>query len=343
MPVSHTACRWMVLLVCIVNRFAFANDSTEAPALPDGNTGIAASYPGDTGIDQAEGVVFVESFSRESLAAVCERWESVQAVEDLSLSDDFPAGSGDDQSLLVTYTGGNGVGPSLYRRLGDGYDKLHYRFYVKFAEDCEPIHHFFHTGGYNPPTPWAQGGAGERPEGGERFTTGVEPFGNMWQWDYYSYWMEMRGSPPRGSTWGNTFIHNPDLAVKKGEWECLELMFKLNDPGESNGELALWIDGELVSHLGEGFPHGQWTFDKFLPGEDGEGIRWDDEIGDRVSFPTPPGGQPFEGFRFRTEQDEQLNFLWLLCYITDARRGSVSHIWFDNIVVATDYIGPISE
>jgi hypothetical protein len=33
-----------------------------------------------------------------------------------------------------------------------------------------------------------------------------EPFGRNWTWDYYAYWNEMRGSPPRGQTWGNSFV-----------------------------------------------------------------------------------------------------------------------------------------
>lgn len=332
---------WIPALLLVCASTAVGDDDAEERTLPEGRSGIAARFPRDIGIDGADGVVFAEAFSAESLAAVLERWDSVQDREILSLSDDVPSGSGDGQSLLVTHIGGEGSGSHLYRRLGDGFDRLHYRFYVKFAPDCGPIHHFFHVGGYNPATAWPQGGAGQRPRGGERFTTGIEPFGDSWQWDYYSYWMEMRGSPPRGQTWGNSFIHNPDLAVKKGEWECLEVMMQLNAPGESNGEMALWIDGELVSHVGEGFPRGQWVFDKFLPGEDGDGIRWDDETGGRVDFPTPAGGQPFEGFRFRNNEDEKLNFLWVLCYITDSPRGHASRIWFDNIVVATDYIGPL--
>jgi hypothetical protein len=38
-----------------------------------------------------------------------------------------------------------------------------------------------------------------------------------------------------------------------------------------------------------------------------------------------------------------LNYLWLLLYITDAPAGHVSKVWFDDIVVAREYIGPISR
>ena len=40
--------------------------------------------------------------------------------------------------------------------------------------------------------------------------------------------------------------------------------------------------------------------------------------------------------------DERLkiNSLWVLLYITKAPQDHVSKIWFDNIIVAKDYIGP---
>ena len=52
--------------------------------------------------------------------------------------------------------------------------------------------------------------------------------------------------------------------------------------------------------------------------------------------------RPFEGFRWRTIDDLKANYVWLYLYITDAPAGHVSRVWFDDMVIATDYIGPIS-
>lgn len=331
-----------VMLASAVVSGVQAADGTPGE-LPKGNTGIAARHAGDARIATDPDVVFAEDFENHSLDAVTARWESVTAKEIMSLSPDVPAGSGGKRSLLMTHVGGQGTGAHLYRRLPPGHDKLHVRFYVKFDPDCAPIHHFFHVGGYNPPTPWPQGGAGERPRGSERFSTGVEPFGNAWRWDYYSYWMEMRGSPPRGQTWGNSFIHNRPTKVEKGRWTCLELMMKMNDVGKSNGEMALWIDGKLVSHLGPGFPKGKWIFDKFIAGEGGESVRWNDEKAGPEPFQVPAGGRPFDGFRWRKDEKLKINFLWVLLYVTKAPPGHVSKIWFDQIVVAKQYIGPLGQ
>ncbi len=311
-------------------------------ALPEG-PGLAAKYPGDGGIENDPRVIFTEQFEEASIEELKRRWEDVKNARAMAFSHDVPGGSAGKQSLLVTHVGGQGTGAHLYRRLMPGYEKWFVRFYVKFAPDCYPIHHFFHIGGYNPPTRWPQGGAGVRPRGDERFTIGIEPFGRMWKWDYYAYWMEMRGSPPAGQCWGNALNWGRQPAVTKGKWQCVEVMVKLNSPvSERNGELAMWVDGKLVNHVGPGFPNGKWIWDKFAPGQGGKAVRWNYERGGREDFTVPEGGAPFEGLRWRKDPDLKLNFIWVLVYITKAPPGYVSRIWFDHIVVAKDYIGPIA-
>lgn len=335
-----------LLAVILVLGPVYSEDSpgeARRTALPEGDAGIASRYPGDRGIEKDPAVVFAETFeSVRSMAELKQRWDNVKNAQIMSFSADVPAGSWGRQSLLMRHVGGKGSGGHLYRRLPPGYDQLYVRFYVKFDPDCAPIHHFFHVGGYNPATPWPQGGAGRRPRGDERFSTGVEPFGKAWRWDYYTYWMGMRGSPPRGQTWGNSFIRDPALRVERGKWICVELMMKMNRPVTAHtGEMGLWIDGTLRSHLGPGFPRGKWVYDKFLPGQGGSGIRWDDGHGGPARFSVRAGGEPFEGFRWRSDERLKLNFVWVLLYITDAPPEHVSKVWFDDIVVAERYIGPL--
>ncbi|MBC7326693.1 hypothetical protein H5T87_01090 [bacterium] len=309
--------------------------------LPEGY-GLAEKYPGDKGIERDPDVIFFEGFEVSSIKELEKYWENISNPQIMSLSNDVPPGSAGSHSLLMTHIGGQGTGGHLYRRLLPGYNQLFVRFYVKFAPDCGPIHHFFHIGGYNPPTPWPQGGAGERPTGDERFTIGVEPYGDSWTWDYYAYWMEMRASPPKGQYWGNSFINNPKLKVEKGKWICVEIMIKMNEPAtERNGEMALWINGKLVSNLRQGFPKGKWIYDKFIPNQGGKCVRWSEEKEGPEYFNIPEGGAPFEGFRWRKDPNLKLNFLWVLLYITQSPENKVSKVWFDHIVVAKSYIGPI--
>ena len=330
--------RWAVFLSC--GLFAGPPALSEQP-LPEGRSGLAANHPGDRGIEADAAVVFADGFEAASVEAVAERWGHASNTKIMSLSEDVPHEAIGGKSLQFTHVGGRSIGGHLYRQLQPGHERLFYRFYVKFDEKCWPIHHFFHVGGYNPPVAWPLGGAGERPRGDERFTVAIEPYGEQWRWDYYVYWKDMRGSPPRGLPWGNSFIHTDATKIKLGRWTCVETMVSLNQLGRGDGELALWIDGDLVSHVGPGFPKGLWEFDKFTPGRGGVGMRWDEAAGQGAEVPTPEGGSPFGGFEWRTDPALDLNFLWLLVYITDAPRGHVSKVWFDNVVVAREYIGPV--
>jgi len=306
------------------------------------DSGIASQYVGDRGIGSDPAVVFAEDFEQRSLAVIGSRWDTVRNVEVMSLSNHVPPDSVGKQSLLMSQLAEKGPGGDLYRRLDKGYDKLYTRMYVKFAEDCEPVHHFGTcVGGNNPSTRWPMVRAGQPTEGNKSFWLGIEPYGKRWQWDYYTYWCDMRGSPPRGQTWGNSFIQDDTLKVRRGAWTCIEVMVKMNAIGDTDGELALWIDGAQVSHLGKGFPRGKWTFDKFLPGQEGQGVRWDHRKEDREYFTTAAGGDPFEGFRFRATKSLQINFIWLYLYITRGTRGHANQVWFDDVVAATEYIGPI--
>ncbi len=303
-------------------------------------TGIAGKYPGDRGIGKDPDVVFVENFDGGALDRVLKRWEHVKNKSILSISSDVPPGSADRKSLLMTHIGKKSNGAHISRRVLPGYDKLYCRMYVKFDPKCAYIHHFgTKLGGHNPSQKApGLGGAGTTPSGNKKFISGIEPGGRRWIWDYYTYWMEMRGSPPRGQTWGNRFIRDPSLKVVRGRWICVELMMKMNDPGDRNGEMALWIDGRKVSELRKGFPVGTWTWASFRPGMKRNGIRWSKRA--RKGVPIP-GGKPFEGFRWRSVKKLNINFVCVQLYITKAPAGHVSKVWFDNIVVARKYIGPI--
>ncbi|MHC4597741.1 MAG: hypothetical protein ACYS47_01925 [Planctomycetota bacterium] len=324
MGFTRTICPSLALLAfCLVAR-------AEEPEtrLPEGDKGIAKRYPGDKGIEKDPDVLFVERFDAKSLDELSERWENVKNRKIMSFSKDVPKGSVDGRSLLMTHVGGESTGAHLYRRLPPGHDLVFARFYVKFHKECGPIHHFgTHLGGYNPSTPWPQGGAGLRPKGDERFHVAVEPYGKNWHWDFYVYWqgMHVHGD---GNYWGTPFVRDRNLRVNRGRWICVEMMVKLNDPPDaSNGEQAFWIDGKLhrkegqvVSHVGRGFPKGRWTGGWWTP---------------------DPEGEPFDGFQWRSVKEFKVNYLWTMLYITKAKKGHVSKVGFDNIVVAKKYIGPL--
>jgi hypothetical protein len=309
-----------------------------AQAVPPTEPGLAAQHPGDLGIAADPAVLFAEDFETGTLDEIGARWSDVsnQDGQVLALSDDVAAGSAGHRSLQVTSTLGRDTGGHLYKVLPRAVDTVFVRFYVKFLDKPQYVHHFVHLGGYNPATRWPQGGAGERPRGDERITVGIEPHGDYGRfpapglWSFYCYWPEMKISAD-GRYWGNALRPATPALVPRGQWQCVEVMLKLNSaPDERDGELALWLDGELIMHIARGVPRDRWT---------GLGFNLLDQ-----------GGEPFEGFRWRTSTDLRINFLWLMLYVTEnaARQNNVANpepenrVWFDDVVVATSYIGPLS-
>ncbi len=265
--------------------------------------------------------VLEEDFEEGSLKALFSRWDDIVNGEGMAFSTDVPAASPGRQSLEMSYTPGKNTGGHLYKMLPEGYDTLYARFYVKFITNYSRVHHFVKMGGYNPPTTYPQGGAGIRPKGDDSFITGIEPMGDDWRWDFYTYWMYMRGYADPRYFWGNTFHPDPPAPVKHDEWICVEFMMKMNDPVSSyNGEEAFWINGKKILDLGEGFPHGYWHWDRWIPDPDSAG---------------------FEGFRWRSTPRLKLNFFWLSYYMTDGREGEIDKVLFDDVVVSRHYIGPL--
>ncbi len=271
----------------------------------------------------AQHVIFREDFEESSLPEMVARWDHARNIEGMFFSEDFPPGSRGRQSLAMTYVAGQNTGGHLYKSFPQGYDSLYIRFYTRFSKHHSRVHHFVHMGGYNPPTRWPQGTAGYRPVGNDHFTSGIEPVGDRWSWDFYTYWMHMRGYADPRHFWGNTFHPEPPAPVRKKKWICVEMMMKLNEPISAfNGEQAFWIDGKKVLDMGEGFPNGYWVWDKFYPDSD---------------------STAFEGFQWRYDDSLKINFFWLLYYMTDGKPGVTDTVWFDDIVISDGYNGPLKR
>jgi len=271
--------------------------------IPPAVKGIAAKHAGDRGIRDDKRVVFVEDFEDEDFRS---RWMEVkEPSEKMRLVDDRGG-----KSLEIPSDTDKDSGGHLYRMFSPGLETAHLRFYVWFDPEHTFVHHFVNLMGYNPATRWPQGKAGLKPEGQDRFTTGIEPWGDWGRlkppgvWNFYSYWCEMKKAPD-GKFWGNSFRAKTDPPVARGKWICVEIMVKCNTVDKADGEQAFWIDGVCA---------GRWG-----------GIRW------------------------RTVKELNVNGLGLSYYMTNrAARGegaeprTKNRVRFDDVVLATEYIGPKS-
>ena len=108
--------------------------------LPHG-AGLAQAFPGDRGIEQAADVIFAEDFEsddwRRKWAEIRDPDEAVLSLVDESATD---ARLG-HHSLRVQATLGNNTGGGVTTWF-ESADTIHVRFYVKFAADCDYVHHF---------------------------------------------------------------------------------------------------------------------------------------------------------------------------------------------------------
>ncbi|MCF7810633.1 T9SS type A sorting domain-containing protein [bacterium] len=268
-------------------------------------------------------IVFTEDFEEETLDSLAERYTDTDNLDGMSFSDDIPLLSKGNQSLMMTSCMVQNYGGSLFKAFVLEFDTLYVRYYVKFAVTQHPIHHFVWFGGMKPLLRWPNPHAGEKPEGNDRFSTELVPLPNFRSvWTPYTYWMNMRRvvSP---YYFGNIFISDPPKELVCGEWMCIEQMIMLNTPADSsNGEQAFWINGELILHLGKGFPNGFWTWNQFNVFKD---------------------STSFEGFQWRNDEELKINYLWIQYYMQEGERGQRDTCWFDEIVVSTEYIGPLVE
>lgn len=334
--------------------------------------GIAKQFPGDKGIENHKSVIFTENFETETLDEISKDWSACQGIDDQRLSLDRiqgPSGTPGSQSIKMTIfrdRGESGSGSSLRKVFDKGYEQLFFRFYVKFAEDYGFNHHFTSMRGELNPTPWHVGHAGEKPV--EHFSSTIDLFtGNLNKtgpnhtppgyWAFYSYWPEMRswqtvdGNPDGRPNpyYGNNFMPNEPVAAKRGEWQCVEIMIRLNSaPDKADGAHAFWIDGELVGHwdpLEKNPVDGYWVRQNFRHN------------------PEHQDAQPFSGIKWRTFKDKKhfedfkINIINLRNYVSGtswkrADKYAQEHpgfninlqeatVWKDHVVVATEYIGPM--
>jgi hypothetical protein len=187
----------------------------------------------------------------------------------------------------------------------EGYDRVYFRRYIKFAADYDQGN-LNHVGGgltgVAGTDRWkAMGSAGIRPQGDDHFNSAFEPWRAWGRYPppgymfLYTYWMDMKRDRD-GNYWGNMLgpADQQRVVLERDRWYCLEHMIQVNDPGQANGELAAWIDGKLYIH--------------------------------------------YTGFRWRTTPEVKLKRFGIGLYVHRATRDNT--VWYDDVVLSTGYIGP---
>ena len=280
-----------------------------------GAESISSKYPDDQNITSDPRVLFADNFESGDL----KKWDQQRGTIAITTTNTHSG----KYSVHVPMHRGKDQGGDAIKWFMPGSDRVHARFYVKFSPDYQYNHHFVWLGANQRTNKWsAFGKAGLKPNG-TYYSAGMEPW---FAWgknpspgevNLYTYFMDMTEDPKmKGKYWGNQFFPpGPGRGKPASEhrvippldqWHCWEFMIQANTaPDKSDGKQAMWIDGKQIGN--------------------------------------------FENIRWRIDLDLKVNCLWLEHYGYDEGDPTKQYwkqtqsVWFDDVVVATDYIGPMKK
>ena len=316
-------CHWLVLailpfLAAVQARGQESSPPTLTP-LPEGNTGIAAKYPGDVGVEKDPAVVFYDGFEDYATAAdTHKRYEFIIHDENIRIVDE-PAnvhhGKKAVEFMLPQQREGNSG--ALYRVIKDERDVLFLRFYSKFEKGYDQrgsshnngviAAHYFPNGQATP---------GKRADGANKFLVNFETergrADSPGPLNLYVYQPEQRSGYgdhiyPTGKIvpsldqphpFGPQFVSRPDFIPELDRWYCYEYMVQTNTPGKRDGRVACWVDGKLIAD--------------------------------------------FPNFRLRDVESLKIDVFGIALFMRP-NNVRANKKWFDDLVAATSYIGPIAE
>jgi len=315
------------LIVLTIVSASGADDARKLQA-----SGLAADYVGDRGIAADPDVILADDFESWGAGGTeppSDTWRVRQ--NKVSRTQVIPgnvelggsAGIGENVLEIACWTPGTGSqagGLSLklgnYNQgnegLGDGYEELFIRYYIKFDENYRAVrNHGANLGGRDltrRDAAWV-GMAGIRDVSTRGyFYSGVQPRGKQGsrelEMGFYSYHLDKRGP------WGENYEVQKQIPVEVGTWHCVERHMKLNsvdptqaDPANADGVEELWIDGHLTIRNGD--------------------------------------------VRFRRVPQLRITFFSLETYYhglpKEYTASSPIRVYFDNVVIARKYVGPITR
>lgn len=297
------------------------------PGLPEGD-GIAAAYPGDRGIEEDPAVVFADGFEtvegdrlttghrKAQPSEWNNRWDSSWHTVRIT-KDPENVHSG---SKAVEITHEQPMSHGVDKQFDEGFDTLYVRYYMKYHKEFPGCHH---TGmsmwacapgvvrGSGTPT----SATGRRPDGENHFLVSLDA----------SRPRRRSATPPPGPM--NIYCYHMDQGRRYGD-----IFFP-------SGRV---YPPENEALLGEGFvarpdlvaERGRWYCYELMvkvntPGKrDGRVAFWVDGklAGD------------FSNLRFRRVAGLKINYVVLGSY--SSRRDANKTLYYDDVVIATSYIGP---
>jgi len=296
-----------------------AAGSSASVALPEGDNGIAAKYPGDVGIANDPNVIFADDFESYVQAAdIAKRWDNMYQNQYVAITTTAANVYAGKQALEFTL-------PQETAELSDAVEKivspeldlLFLRYYSKFqppydvigsSHNGSSISAHYEVGFQSTP--------GVPADGTNKFLANLENWrgeaataspGDLNIYVYHPLQRSQWGDHffPTGLVMPNTsipfdfgpdFVSRPDIIPALDRWYAYELMVKANTPGQNDGRIAAWVDGKLA-----------------------------------MDFPN---------LRLRDVASLTID-RFALCFHIGSNPNGQSKKWYDNVVAARSYIGPI--
>jgi hypothetical protein len=286
------------------------------PTLPEGNNGIAAAYPLDSGITGNANVLLFDGFDTYTTISQLTssgNWSNYYQSGNLLL--DTSAGNffGGTKAMRIRMpTSGGEVSNSIIKILSPTRDTLFMRAYVKYASNYSGMNSAHN--GISMLANWT--GPGVVPNGSNYFSVAVEnsnylsepqpgytnayvyhpeqndTYGEHW----YPSGFTSNGDGPDGG-FGSYFVARSNYSPTRGEWISYEIMVQANTPGVRDGRIAVWENGVIIA--------------------DWQNIRFRDTSALKIN-------------EVRIENGGQSS-------------TQINDKWYDNVVIATSYIGPMAS
>ena len=302
------------ILALLLTGICITQAETLYPQLPNGD-GIAANYPGDTDIGNDPAVVFTENFEGylDSNLIGSSRWSDSwgNGAHFVQQSDKVHTGSKALEHVHNETMGGGGA----RKILNIGYDTLFVRYYMKYHEQFPGSHH---AGGVGISSQnYKQ--SGTKPDGTNLFLVKGDALAPFWSWSpdgnrppgflhVYVYHMD------QNSQYGSQFF--PSGKVLGG---TINFGKTFTPRPDIILERDRWYCYELMVKLNS------------PDMRDGRIALWIDGkiAGD------------WHNIRFRTVDYIKADQLWFTSYSSQIHVNKT--LWFDDIVAATSYIGPMKK
>ena len=250
----------LALLTTCISSPALAVDP-----LPQGETGIAARYPDDSGIASDENVVFFDDFeSYGSANDLTRRWDEIFHLSNFRIATEAGNYYGGSKAVQITVPAGSAeVANELRKVLSPKRDTIFIRAYSMFHPENSVVgssHNGLHaSANYCCP--------GVPADGANKFNVSMDTFrldasvpdpGEATVYIYHpeqrsewgDYWFPDGRVIPFDAipgNFGSDFVARPDFVPDLDQWYSFELMIQANTPGQRDGRIAIWVDGSLIA------------------------------------------------------------------------------------------------